>query len=234
MPVALRAEQALATRRRMVHAAYQLFCTEGYLGSTMSSIAKEAGVAVQTLYYTFHTKAALLGEAIGGAVVGFDEWRQPPADPEIAELLPWHGWWADFQSASSSAEALNIYVTNGVQILERVGPLIAAMHGGAGDPDGRAVLRTAEERRVATYREVARVIARKPGGLRHGLSESAAADLLFVLFSAEVYQALSAGRGWSRPRCTKFFQQMLASQLLAHIAPTSAGRMPTPGPLART
>jgi AcrR family transcriptional regulator len=34
--------------------------------------AGEAGVAVPTIYYTFGTKTALFGDALGAAIVGFD------------------------------------------------------------------------------------------------------------------------------------------------------------------
>ena len=198
----------------MVEATYRLFCVNGYLGTTMSAIAAEAGVAVQTLYYTFHTKAAVLDEVIGAAIVGFDHWREPPPNPQIGELLTWLPWWAAFESAPDASAALEVFVTNGVRILERVGPIVGAMHGGAGDPDAEAVVRTAEERRVDAYRAVVRALARKPGGLRPGLGEAAATDILVVVFSAEVFQAL-ARRGWSLGRCTSFFQTLLASQLLA-------------------
>lgn len=209
-----RDEQTLATRRRMVEAAYRLFCANGYLGTTMKAIAAEAGVAVQTVYYTFRTKAAVLDEVIGAAVVGFDKWRQAPANPTVEEMLPWIDWWGIFLAASDSAEALDIFATHGVRILERVGPAVVAMHGAAGDPEAEAVVRVAEERRIDSYREAVRVIARKPGGIRRGLSETTATDILIALFSAEVAQTLSAGRGWSPRRCTTFFRQLLASQLL--------------------
>ena len=110
-----RAERTLATRRRMVLAAYDHFCANGYLGTTISAVADRAGVAVPTVYYTFGTKAALLGESLGAAVVGFDLWREPPPEPiDIVDLLPWHSWWADFEAAATSAEALDIFITHGV------------------------------------------------------------------------------------------------------------------------
>lgn len=208
-----RAEHALATRRRMVHAAYDRFCKDGYPSTTMHAIAEEAEVAVQTLYYTFHTKAALLGEAIGAAIVGFDRWHEPPSDPD-AELLLSLGWWADFEAAPTAAKALAVFITSGLPILERVGPLVEAMHGGSGDPDAAAVIRVAEERRVVAYREAVGVMAEKPDGLRAGLTQAAATDLLVVLFSAELYHALAVGRGWAPARCTTFFQHLLSSQLL--------------------
>ena len=210
-----RAERALATRRRMVRAAYELFCSRGYLGTTVTAVAKEAGVAVPTVYYTFGTKAALLSEALGAAIVGFDLWREPPPEPiDIAEVLPWHAWWAEFEAAATSKAALDIFVTHGVGILQRVGPLIPAMHGASGDPEAAEVVRVAEERRGDSYREALKVVARAPGGLRAGVSVAKATDVMVVLFSAELYQALAIGRGWSHSRCVGFFREILTAQLL--------------------
>jgi AcrR family transcriptional regulator len=214
-----RAERTLATRRRMVRAAYDLFCAHGYLGTTISAVAAEASVAVPTVYYTFGTKAALLDESIGAAVVGFDRWREPPTGPvDIVEFLPWHGWWAEFLAAGTAAAALELFVKNGVGVLQRVGPLITAMHGATGDADAAEVVRTAEERRVDSYREAVRVIARKTGGLRRGVSAAAGTDMVVVLFSAELYQSLAVGRGWSHPRCVKFFREILTAQLIGTAA----------------
>ena len=73
----------------MVKAAYEHFCSNGYLGIIISAVAKEAGVAVPIIYYIFGTKAALLDEALGAAIVGFDHWQKPPAAPiDMAELQP--------------------------------------------------------------------------------------------------------------------------------------------------
>jgi AcrR family transcriptional regulator len=208
----------------MVKAAYRSFCSNGYLGTTISAVAKEAGVAVPTVYYTFGTKAALLAESLGAAVVGFDLWRQPPAEPiDIPELLPWHPWWADFQAATTSAAALEIFIREGVQVLARVGPLIPAMHAASGEPEAAEVVRAGELRRVASYREVIGVVAGRPGGLRPGLSEADATDIAVVLFSAELHQALAVGRGWSTGRCVAFFQDILAAQLLGTGRDDTAG-----------
>ena len=201
----------------MVRAAYQLFCHNGYLGTTISAVADEAGVAVPTVYYTFGTKAALLAESIGAAIVGFNRWREPPLEPiDVVEILPWHEWWADFAAAPTSADALDVFIRHGVGILQRVGPLVAAMHGASGDAEVAAVTATGEQRRVDSYGEAVRVIAGKPGGLRQGLSLTRATDIVVVLFSAELYQALAV-RGWSTSQSVDFFRQTLATQLLEHV-----------------
>jgi len=203
----------------MVKAAYDQFCANGYLGTTITAIAKDAGVAVPTIYYTFGTKARLLDEALGAAILGFDRWHQPPVDSSIEELLPWHHWWTDFNAAPTSAEAFGIFFTHGVAILERAAPLVAALHGAAGDPEAADVLRIAEQRRVQAYREATRGIAAKAGGLRDGLTVKTATDVLVVLFSAELYQSIRHGRGWPADRTALFLRDLLSAQLLRNDSP---------------
>ena len=165
------AQRTLATRRRMVKAAYELFCTHGYIGTTMAAVASRAGVAAPTVYYTFATKAALLDEALGAAIVGFDRWREPPGLTEgMAEILPWHSWWNTLLAAPTSAEALTVFVTNGCGILARVAPLMAAMHGRRRRPRSSRVRRAERQeprRRVRRHpegrrRQAARTTRRNP------------------------------------------------------------------------
>lgn len=212
----MRAQRTLATRRRMVKAAYELFCTHGYIGTTMAAVASRAGVAAPTVYYTFATKAALLDEALGAAIVGFDRWREPPGLTEgMAEILPWHSWWNTLLAAPTSAEALTVFVTNGCGILARVAPLMAAMHGSAGDPEAAGFVARNDKNRADAYRDILRVVAAKPPGLRAEIPLDQATDIVSVLFSPEVYQAFSA-RGWTRHHCRNFFVSALSAQLLLH------------------
>ena len=207
----------------MVVAGYRLFCDGGYLGATMTAVAKEAQVAVQTLYYTFHTKAELFSEVLGAAVVGFDDWQAPPPEPISSDAflglfpdaLP---WWREFESATDAPAALQIFVRHATDVLERVAPLVPAFHGSVGDPDAAAVIERAEQRRVATYQAAARTIASKGKGLRRGITVANATDILLVLLSADVHYAFTNGRGWSRARCEQFSQRVLAGQLLTASA----------------
>ncbi len=207
----------------MVRAATEVFSTAGYGGTTIAAVAERAGVAVPTLYYTFGTKTALLGEVLGAAVVGIDRWREPPPEPfELAELMPVHGWWADFLAASTAAAALDIFVTAGTDVLRRVGPLMPALHGASGDAEGQELLRISEHRRVQAYGEVVQRLAGKPVGLKGGMDASTATDIVLVLFSPQTYQGL-VGRGWSHERCVDFFRDAIASQVLrSDPGPTGA------------
>jgi hypothetical protein len=95
-----------------------------------------------------------------------------------------------------------------------VAPLVATLHGAAGEPEAAEVLRISEQRRVETYRYSVRVIAGRPGGLRPGLTSATATDILVVLFSAEFYRSIRAGRGWSARRTAAFLRELLAAQML--------------------
>src|SRR4051812_6026406 len=86
---ASRTERAWATRMRILRAAYSLFAAHGYPTVTMAAVAAEAGVAVQTLYFTFGTKAALLQHAYDYAVLGDGE-VLPPAE---------QSWYRDMRAA---------------------------------------------------------------------------------------------------------------------------------------
>src|SRR5690348_14145604 len=76
-----RRDRAHSTRRRIIGAAYQLFRVHGYSATTMEAIATAAGVAVQTIYYVFGTKAHLLRDVTEAVVVGEHEADTPPVDP---------------------------------------------------------------------------------------------------------------------------------------------------------
>lgn len=65
-----RRQKADATRRKIVAAAHEEFAANGYQGATIASIARRAKVAAQTVYFVFHTKAALISAVIETAVIG--------------------------------------------------------------------------------------------------------------------------------------------------------------------
>src|SRR4051812_44549341 len=65
-------EERRATRSRVIDAATRLFVANGYTGTTMAAIAREAGVAMQSVYSAGRSKADLLHAAVDRAVAGDD------------------------------------------------------------------------------------------------------------------------------------------------------------------
>src|SRR6266576_2749827 len=68
-----RAQQARATRRRIIDQAAKLFIEQGYAATTLDQIAAAGGVAVQTVYFHFRNKATVLKEVVDVLAVGDDE-----------------------------------------------------------------------------------------------------------------------------------------------------------------
>jgi AcrR family transcriptional regulator len=216
-PALTRKEKALETRRRMLRAAYELFCERGYAGTTMGAIADQAGVAVQTLYFTFHTKAAILSETIGASVLGFDRWA-PPVDPIQLEMndpdvhREIHPWFSKLEKEPDPYLALKVFTDASAEILSRVGPLAAVTTAAKGDPEVKAFSELGETRRVQSYGVILRMIAKK-GPLRAGLTIQRGTDIMLAILSAETYQHLAA-RGWSKSDIKKWLFDLLAQQLL--------------------
>ena len=79
----------------------------------MSAIAERAGVAVQTVYFVFHTKPALLTAAIDSAVMG----EVDPVPPE--QTL----WWQEGITTLDGPRAIELFITNVSEINMRAATL---------------------------------------------------------------------------------------------------------------
>ncbi len=77
-------QHAVQTRAAVVEAATALFGENGWAGTGMRDVARAVGVAVETVYSNFGSKAELLLAALDVAVVG-DAQQVPLAErPEFA------------------------------------------------------------------------------------------------------------------------------------------------------
>jgi hypothetical protein len=92
-PGSLRAERAAVTRRRIAEAARGLFATRGYGATTLRQVAVAAGVAVQTVYAVFGSKANILREqqvcSGSAADAGFQAaWQEPARGARTCSHVP--------------------------------------------------------------------------------------------------------------------------------------------------
>ena len=181
-----RKEKAAATRRRMLDAAFELFAEQGFRATTMDAIASRAGVAVQTLYFTFHTKDDLLQAVQDRAVLGDGEPVPPHEQP----------WFRAMLDAPRIAASVRHFAVGSDLISQRVAPLIPTQHEVAGDPAGEVWRHSEVLRRDGYCDVVAAWQAKAP--LRPGLDASHAVDLLLVLAGPEVYRKLVVEYGWAR------------------------------------
>src|SRR5690242_14191040 len=108
-------------RARIAEAAFRLFAENGYAATTMDAIAREAGVAVQTVYFTFHTKAEVLIEALTVAGGG----------PERTSNVMARTWVQEVVAASGGAERLALAIDHGTEIYRRLGGFYRAVSAAA-------------------------------------------------------------------------------------------------------
>src|SRR5689334_7877040 len=199
--------RAKATQWRIVKAAYQLFCAQGYATTTMSQIAEAAGVAVQTVYFAFHTKAALLSRAYDFAVMGEEEPQLPQGQ----------AWYQAMSAEPDVIRALRHFVAGVGEITRRVTPLsLAARVAADGDPDTARVMAFHDDWQADGYREVLKLLGAK-ANLKPGLTLERGTDLLLLYAGTDVYHVLVEGRGWSHDDWLGWTADALAEQLFGRI-----------------
>jgi AcrR family transcriptional regulator len=188
----------------MVEAAYRLISERGYVATTMADIAVEARVAVQTVYFTFHTKFALMREAFDFAVVGSHDPIPPDRQP----------WFQGVRDEPDLSRALGLLVDQVTLISRRVAPLADALRSLGSEPEAEAFHRERERWRHDGYARILDVLTAKRS-LRPSLDPPVALDIFFALLSPELYQALVIGRGWPGERWRIWITQTLEETLFA-------------------
>lgn len=199
-----RAEQARATRGRVIEHASALFQRQGYAATTLEQIASAAGVAVQTVYFHFGNKATVLKEVVDVLAVGDDE-PVPMLD---------RPWVREVRETPDARRALALWLTHGRAIFTRVAPVMKIVRDAAGsDPEMAAQWQINLEQRLTAQRAIAQQLADK-GALRPGLSVERAADIIYCLVSHEVYALFTRDRGWTPEEWERWMFTALEAALL--------------------
>ncbi len=196
-------ERSIATRARIREAALRLFIEQGYPTTTIESIAAEAGVAVQTVYFVFGNKRAVLAEIIDVAIAG-DDAPIPVLD---------RPWVAELRAERDPRRAVRLLVRETCRIVARQAPLYHVVRGAAAvDPEIAALLLLNQERRLATLTALVRALA-DSGALAPGLGVERAADIVFAVNSHETHQLLVVDRGWPTAAWEEWITELLVAQL---------------------
>lgn len=217
-PRPTRKQRAAATRRRIVESAHRLFTEQGYQ-VTMEAIAADAGVAVQTVYFVFHTKAALLREAISFAAAGRHD----------AEPVMERPWITEAMSADDGRRVLALSMEHGTDIFARVAGLTAALEAAAqSDPEIAGHVEVISRARREGMGRLVQLLADR-GWLRPGLAVDRAADIMFTVHSHATYRILVGECGWSLPEYKAWQYHTLCDQLLSASDWEGKGPGPTAG-----
>jgi AcrR family transcriptional regulator len=191
------------TRLAVIAAATKLFTERGW-ATSVRDIAREAGVAVETVYSAVGSKRELLKVAIDVGLVGDDEPVALAARPVFATLGE-----GDRESRLASAAAMM------ADQYTRVAALHHALDQGAdGDPELAELQRDVHAQQLTTFTEgLALAVGRR--------LDPELIDGLQAVSSPAVFLHLIRKSGWTTEQYQKWLAQTLL-QLVAHIPEESA------------
>nr|BFE58035.1 TetR/AcrR family transcriptional regulator [Dactylosporangium thailandense] len=201
---ARRQEQARQTRRAILGAAAKLFVDPGYAATPLTTVAAEAGVAIQTVYAVFGSKRQLLSELVDVTIAGDDE---PVALPE-------RDFVAEIRALADPRAKLARYARHLSGVNARLADVLIALAGAASaDPDAAEIWRKNADERRHGMRMFATDLAGS-GDLRPGHDLESAADVLWLAMDIRNYDWLVRQRGWSVERYERWYVDTVAAALL--------------------
>lgn len=169
----------------MLRAARGLFTSRGYAETSVTDIARAAGVSVDTLYASVGRKPQLLLAVHDMELAGGDS----PVDAEERPYVK------AIRAATTASEKIATYSEALAQLLPRTVPLQDSLRvAGQKDPACREAYRAVTERRAANMRLFAADL-RSTGEVRADLADDDVADLVWSMNGPDYYLLMrSRGR----------------------------------------
>ncbi len=192
-----RTDQAQRTKAEIAQAARRLFTANGWAATTVREVAREAGVAVPTVYAAYGNKTGLALALSDAADIEADL----PA--EVAALEAAQGDPAGQLAAMAAFDR---------RLFERSGDLVAMLREAGRTESELATVYREGRRRADAFR--AEVFGLWPKGtLQAGVDESV--DVYAALCNIDTYLTLTEERSWSADRIETWWAGVLARELLA-------------------
>lgn len=205
-----RRAQADATRRDILAAAQRLFETNGYAATTMAEIAKEAGVALKTVYLAFQTKGGLL-RALWNLLLRGDE-----ADRSVAERR----WYLDMLEETDPERQLRLNARNSTSVKQRISAILEVIRSAAAiDADVGALWQRIQTDYHANQRAIVERLHERRQ-LRPRLGVERGTDILWTLNHPNTWQLLVVDRGWTPEQYEQWTGDLACAQLLRPSQPT--------------
>jgi AcrR family transcriptional regulator len=198
-----RQRMADQTRREILEAARRLFAERGYVATSVTDIAEEAGVAVQTIYARLGSKRGMLV----GLIDLIDE------EAGVGDLAN------EVLSAPTPADTVRAEVRLTRAFQERCGDVIGALFAAAAaEPDLASAVAEGQRR----HREGARLAVERVaelGGLRDDVTPDRAAALIALSTTHEAWRELVDAHGLSWDDAEAWLEAALARALLDDAQP---------------
>ncbi len=195
----LRAERAALTERRIAQAARGLFAERGYAATTMTAIGREAGVAVQTVYAVFGSKANILRALLRALV------NEPAADAAYLDAL-----------AAPTAEGALAGFAHSIRLRWEAAHDIVLILGEAASAD--PAIRAAMNGAIGARRGGIEALARSLGAQTPELGDDArSVAIIDALTLPEVYGSLVGRHDWTPGRYETWLATALQEMVVDQI-----------------
>ena len=201
-----RQKQAAQTRSDILATAGTLFRERGYAGTSMPSIAAEAGVVVETIYRSFGSKAGLFRAVIEALLAGGASRAEVAVEerPAIRAVI----------NEPDPRRQVARYAAIQPGIHRRSGGLLRALHAAAPtDPELQRLWDEMEAWRYAGQSRFVEMLAEQ-GRLAPERALEEARDIVWILCSLAVHDLLILGRGWDYERYEAWLAAVLSWELL--------------------
>jgi len=176
-----RRRQAEATRRAVLRAARDLFTAQGYADTSVTEVARRAGVSVDTVYASVGRKPQLL-LAVHDMILASADEPLPSAERDYVRQI---------QQATTAEDKIRRYADALAELLPRTVPLdLALREAGTTDRECRDLRESISRRRRANMRLFAGDL-RSTGRLRPDLTDDQVADVVWSMNSPEFFQLLA-------------------------------------------
>lgn len=197
------APQVVRSRARVAASARDLFLERGYGATAVADIAAHAGVAVQTIYNTVGSKAAVLSLVLDTAAAG------PDAPQPVRERMQQR-----VAQTTTPDQLIVLLATWFAEVHPRVAPILRLIdQAGASDPEIAALGLRRARQRVTNYRHAARTL-RDRDGLRTDLTLEQAAATIWSLGAPHTYHLLVIDQSWPLADYRTWLEHQLAAALL--------------------
>ena len=201
-----RRQRARRNREEVLDCAERRFLTEGYAATTIAAVASDASVSVETIYKAYGGKASLVAAIWGRGLAGQGPVAAPDRSDEMQSLEP------------DPREIIRNWGTLTTEVAPRVAPILLLIRTAAeADAEMARLLADTDRQRLQRMRHNAQVLA---GHLRPGITQAAAADVLWIYSSPDLYDLLIGRRQWSLVRYGRF----IADSMIAALLPSPAAR----------
>lgn len=199
---AARKRQAEQSRLTVLDEARRQFLAHGYAATSVGSIAREVGVAAETVYKAFGPKAGLV-RALW--LRGLEGAGPVPAEQRSDALTG---------TATEAADVLRGWARLATEVAPHVAPIhLLVREAASADRDMADLLDTIDIARRERMHHNAKRLADR-GWLRAGVTVSIATDVLLLYTSPEVYEQLILKSQWSVQAYGTFIAEAMIAALL--------------------